>query len=89
MTEKHKSIGADLFFTLIVVGRVVLMIGIWLILFLMLFLGYFTVPILLIAGLTLVYVLTDFVMVSFVNKQRKSMEQRQEIIDQNSKDEEQ
>lgn len=89
MKEKHKSASADLWFTIVIVGRVAFMIGIWLLLFLMLFLGYFTVPIILIGGITLVYMLSDFGMVYIMKRQKKAQEQRKELIEQITKDEEQ
>ena len=88
MKEKHKSASADLWFTLVIVGRVALMIGVWLLLFLMLFLGYFTVPILLIGAITLIYMLSDFGMVYMMKRQKRAQEQRKELIEQITKDEE-
>ncbi len=59
MPDKNEPTRVMFHVGLIILVRVVLILLIWLVLFLGMFLGYFTVPIILIGALTLVYTLTD------------------------------
>lgn len=55
--DKNNKIGA--LTGVIIIVRVVFVLIIWLGLFVAMFLGYFTVPILVVGGITLIYALSD------------------------------
>jgi hypothetical protein len=59
MPEENESGRVNLLIGAIILLRVAAVLVIWVALFLAVFLGYFTVPILLVGGLTVVYAVTD------------------------------
>ncbi len=59
MAKDKPSSVPDLFLTIWIIVRVGLILVIWLGIFLALFLGYFTVPIAVVAGFSVIYALTD------------------------------
>lgn len=61
---------------LVIVLRVTIFLGIWLVLFMGMFLGYFTVPLILLALLTLVYAITDAGLVIALMRQRARQARR-------------
>lgn len=61
---------------LVIVVRVTLFLALWLILFTGMFLGYFTVPLILLAFLTLFYALTDAGVVLALLRQRARQARR-------------
>ena len=61
---------------LVIVLRVTIFLGIWLVLFMGMFLGYFTVPLILLALLTLVYAITDAGLVIALVRQRARQARR-------------
>lgn len=61
---------------LVIVLRVTIFLGIWLVLFMGMFLGYFTVPLILLVFLTLVYAITDAGLVIALMRQRARQARR-------------
>ncbi|MCX7837917.1 MAG: hypothetical protein N2559_00450 [Anaerolineae bacterium] len=55
---------------LVIVLRVMIFLGVWLVLFMGIFLGYFTVPLIVLAALTLFYAITDAGLVIALVRQR-------------------
>jgi hypothetical protein len=55
--DKNNQIGA--LTGVVIIARVVFVLIIWLGLFIAMFLGYFTVPIIVVGGITLIYALSD------------------------------
>jgi predicted DNA repair protein MutK len=65
---------------MIIVGRVVVVLLIWLALFLAMFLGYFTVPILLVGVMTLVYGLSDIGLFVAMRRQQQARDARRDFV---------
>jgi hypothetical protein len=59
VSDKNPSQRFDFLLAVVIMARVALIVVIWLGLFLAIFLGYFTVPIILIAILTVIYAVSD------------------------------
>jgi len=57
--EKNPSQRFDFLLAVVIIVRAALIVVVWLGLFLAIFLGYFTVPIILIAVLTIIYTISD------------------------------
>ena len=80
MPESKRPVFSEMFMTVWIIIRVALILVVWLSLFLALFLGYFTVPIILVILVSGVYALTDaaFLVSNKIRKQAENM--RGEII---------
>lgn len=59
MSDKNPSQRFDFLLAVVIIARVALIVVVWLGLFLALFLGYFTIPIILIAVMTIIYAVSD------------------------------
>lgn len=70
----------ELFVGIIVLVRVGLALLIWVMLFLGLFLGYFTFPVLLVGVLFLIYAVLDLGLLFTVRRQEKDRSARQEFL---------
>jgi len=60
--------------------RVIVAITVWLVLFLGVFLGYFTVPILLVTALTLLYSVTDIGLFMTVRRRERARKEREALL---------
>ena len=65
---------------ILIILKVVLVLVIWLGIFLAMFMGYFTVPLLLVGGLALVYSLADLGLVVAINRHKKTEELRRDFL---------
>jgi hypothetical protein len=65
---------------LVVVIRVIGVLAVWLLLFLGVFLGYFTVPILLVAALTVLYSVTDIGLFITVRRRERARREREDFL---------
>jgi hypothetical protein len=71
--SEGKNNQTDIWVGLVIIGRVILMLVIWISLFLAIFLGYFTYPLFLIGLLTLIYALSDLgIFVALKKRKRES-----------------
>jgi hypothetical protein len=68
--DKNNQIGA--LTGAVIIARVVFVLVIWLGLFVAMFLGYFTVPIIVVGGITLIYALSDLGFFLLIKKNRPS-----------------
>jgi hypothetical protein len=80
VSENNNSHKADVWVGLVIIGRVVLMLVIWIALFLAIFLGYFTYPLFLIGLLTLIYALSDLGIFVAIKKRKHERSGRNEFI---------
>ncbi len=64
----------------IILLRVAAVLVVWVVFFLSMFLGYFTVPLLLIGGLTIVYAITDAGMYVAIRRQTEARQARQAFL---------
>lgn len=74
MSDKNPSQRFDFLLAGVILIRVALVVVVWLGLFLAIFLGYFTVPIILIAVLTVIYAITDLGLYYMARKNKKGDE---------------
>jgi apolipoprotein N-acyltransferase len=81
VSETKPSPSADAVVVIVILARVFFMLVVWLLVFLGIFLGYFTVPILLIGIITAVYLISDFGL--FVTLKRRGIKssERKEFIE--------
>ncbi len=91
MPENKSTPGGDALVVVIILARVFVMLMLWLGIFLAIFLGYFTVPILLLGLVIVIYMISDLSLFVALKRTRKSVDERQEFIksleDNPSKDE--
>jgi protein-S-isoprenylcysteine O-methyltransferase Ste14 len=80
MPEKNPSQRANPLLMLFIIGRVIIILLVWLGVFLAMFLGYFTVPIILIGALAVIYALADLGFYVAVNRQRKARDLRKSFL---------
>lgn len=80
MPEERQSGHTEPVLIMIIVGRVVVVLLIWLALFLAMFLGYFTVPILLVGVMTLVYGLSDIGLFVAMRRQQQARDARRAFV---------
>jgi predicted DNA repair protein MutK len=71
---------SDSLLAVIILARVFVILVVWLALFLAMFLGYFTVPILLVGGVMLVYGLFDIGLYVVLKKQKQLHEPRRNFL---------
>lgn len=64
-----------------IIGRVVIILLVWLGVFLAMFLGYFTVPVILIGAMAIIYALVDLGFYMTVNRQKKASDLRHSFLD--------
>jgi len=62
------------------VVRVIVVITVWLVLFLGVFVGYFTVPILLVATITILYSVADIRLSATVRRRERAREEREAFL---------
>jgi uncharacterized YccA/Bax inhibitor family protein len=72
----------------LVLARVGLILVIWLAIFLAMFLGYFTVPILMVGGLAVIYSLADLGLYVALKRQAKTDQMRHQFLRDQSRAEE-
>lgn len=63
-----------------VLGRVIIILLVWLGVFLAMFLGYFTVPVILIGAMAIIYALVDLGFYMSVNRQKKASDLRHSFL---------
>jgi hypothetical protein len=81
VAENDPTPSFDIWLSVVIIGRVVLMLGLWITLFLMIFLGYFTVPILIIGAVTILYMVSDLGMFVVVRRHRQALQQRKVLLE--------
>jgi len=64
-----------------IIGRVIVILLVWLGVFLAMFLGYFTVPVILIGGMAIIYAIADLGFYVAVNRQKKARDLRHTFLD--------
>lgn len=74
MSDKNPSQRFDFLLAVVILARVALIVVVWLGLFLAIFLGYFTVPIILIALLTIIYAVSDLGLYLLARKNKNGAE---------------
>jgi len=79
---------SDPLLLVLILARVSLILVIWLAIFLAMFLGYFTVPILMVGGLAVIYSLADLGMYVALKRQTKSQHLRYQFLHGQSRSEE-
>jgi len=79
--ERDSSSSIDPWVGVVIIVRVVVILIIWLGLFLSIFLGYFTVPILLIGLVTVIYMLSDLGIFVAIKRRQQAMKERQKMIE--------
>jgi protein-S-isoprenylcysteine O-methyltransferase Ste14 len=80
MPEKDPNQRANPLLMVFIIGRVIIILLVWLGVFLAMFLGYFTVPIILIGALAVIYALADLGFYVAVNRQRKARDLRKSFL---------
>lgn len=80
MSEENASKNSDIWVSVLIIGRVVLMLVIWIGLFLAIFLGYFTYPLILIGLLVLIYALSDLGLFVAFKKRKQKQNVRDEFL---------
>jgi apolipoprotein N-acyltransferase len=74
VSDKNPSQRFDFLLAVVILARVALIVVVWLGLFLAIFLGYFTVPIILIALLTIIYAVSDLGLYLLARKNKNGAE---------------
>lgn len=81
MPEEDPSRRANPLLMVFVVARVIIILAVWLGVFLAMFLGYFTVPVILIGAVAIIYAIADLGFYVAVNKQRKASDMRHTFLE--------
>jgi Kef-type K+ transport system membrane component KefB len=81
VAENKHSPGGDVIVSALIVARVLIILVVWLGVFLAIFLGYFTVPILLIGVITVIYLISDLGLFVVLKRRRKLKSERQEFVE--------
>ena len=81
MSENKPSPSSDVIVVIVILARVFVMLVMWLCVFLAIFLGYFTVPFLLISLITAVYLISDQGLFVTLKRRRKHISEGQEFIE--------
>lgn len=84
--EDHRS--ASLLIGLVVIIRVIAVMAVWLVLFMGVFVGYFTLPILLVTVITILYSVTDIGLFFTVRRREQTRKDRQDFRRKQVKDSE-
>jgi membrane protein implicated in regulation of membrane protease activity len=79
--ENKSSPGDDALVIAVILGRVLIMLLLWLGIFAAIFLGYFTVPILLIGVVIAIYMISDLGLFVRLKQRRKLADERQKLIE--------
>ena len=81
MSENKPSPSSDVIVVIVILARVFVMLVMWLCVFRAIFLGYFTVPFLLISLITAVYLISDLGLFVTLKRRRKHISEGQEFIE--------
>ena len=81
MSDNNQSQSPDAVVVIVILARVFFMLVIWLLVFLGIFLGYFTVPIILIGIITVVYLISDLGLFVTLKRRRQKINERKEFIE--------
>lgn len=79
-SQDHADPPVDIWVSVVIIGRVIVMLVLFIALFLAIFLGYFTFPILLIAGVTVLYMLSDLGLYLRLARRRQARQERDEFL---------
>lgn len=78
--DLERSTATDFWVTLVIIGRVVMILVLWVTLFLAIFLGYFTFPVLLIGLVTIIYMISDFGLYMTVKRRQRARQEREALL---------
>jgi amino acid transporter len=78
--DLERNPATDFWVTLVILGRVVMILVLWVTLFVAIFLGYFTLPVLLIGLVTVIYMISDFGLYMTVKKRQQRARQEREAL---------
>lgn|GEM_PF-2194684 len=81
MSENKPSPSTDAIVVIVILARVFIMLALWLLVFLGIFLGYFTVPILLIGIITAIYMISDLGLFVTLKQRKQKNNERKEFIE--------
>jgi amino acid transporter len=81
LSEETPSENTDVWVNILIIGRVILMLVIWIALFLAIFMGYFTSPLILIAVITVIYAISDLGIFVALRKQKPAQSERAEYLE--------
>lgn len=70
----------DIWVSVVIIGRVIVMLILFILLFLAIFLGYFTIPIMLIAAITVLYMLSDLGLYLRLSRRHEPRSERDEFL---------
>lgn len=80
MPENKPSAGGDALVVTVILARVLVMLVLWLGVFMAIFLGYFTVPILVIGLVIAINMISDLGLFVALKRRRKLVDDRQEFL---------
>jgi len=81
VSENKPSPSTDAIVVIVILARVFIMLALWLLVFLGIFLGYFTVPILLIGIITAIYMISDLGLFVTLKQRKQKNNERKEFIE--------
>jgi predicted membrane protein len=81
VSDNKQSQSSDAVVVIVILARVFFMLVIWLLVFLGIFLGYFTVPILLIGIITAFYMISDLGLFVTLKRRKQKINERKEFIE--------
>lgn len=80
MADNQQPTGIDPWISIVIIIRVVAILVLWIVLFLSIFLGYFTFPILLIGLVTVIYMVSDLgIFVTLRRRQQTARLKREQL----------